>query len=182
MINFLMCVLSAALLNVFSLDGSWEYKSSVEDSWHLGKVPGCVHLDLMSDSLIPDPYYGNNEKLVQWVGEKDWTYRRTFTIGEEVLKGNHQTLVLEGVDTYAKVFLNGKCIQVCDNMFRTWRIDVKDLLRFALSLYLVMIFISIYPLLLNSRLAPIMTKVTFGLVRMPEKPVTIMAGIGAQGL
>lgn len=129
MIKFLMSLLSVALLNVFSLDGDWEYKSSVEDSWHMGYVPGCVHLDLLSGGLIPDPYYGGNEKLVQWVGEKDWTYRRTFTIGDELLKGNHQTLVLDGVDTYAKIYLNGECIQVCDNMFRTWRIDVKDYLK-----------------------------------------------------
>ncbi len=114
---------------MLSLDGNWEYKSSVENTWHTGTVPGCVHLDLMSCDLIPDPYYGSNEKLVQWVGEKDWTYRRTFNVGDDIFKGRHQTLVLEGVDTYAEVYLNGERVQVCDNMFRTWTVDVKDRLK-----------------------------------------------------
>lgn len=129
MMMSLMIFLAAAFLNMLSLDGNWEYKSSVENTWHTGTVPGCVHLDLMSCDLIPDPYYGSNEKLVQWVGEKDWTYRRTFNVGDDILKGSHQTLVLEGVDTYAEVYLNGERVQVCDNMFRTWTVDVKDRLK-----------------------------------------------------
>lgn len=129
MMMSLMIFLAAAFLNMLSLDGNWEYKSSVENTWHNGTVPGCVHLDLMSCDLIPDPYYGSNEKLVQWVGEKDWTYRRTFNVGDDILKGSHQTLVLEGVDTYAEVYLNGERVQVCDNMFRTWTVDVKDRLK-----------------------------------------------------
>ncbi len=28
-------------------------------------VPGCVHLDLMREKLVPDPYLGCNEPLVQ---------------------------------------------------------------------------------------------------------------------
>lgn len=85
MMMSLMIFLAAAFLNMLSLDGNWEYKSSVENTWHTGTVPGCVHLDLMSCDLIPDPYYGSNEKLVQWVGEKDWTYRRTFNVGDDIL-------------------------------------------------------------------------------------------------
>lgn len=122
----LSILIASAFFNILGLDGAWEYKSSVESGWHTGSVPGCVHLDLMNEGLIPDPFYDMNEKLVQWVGEKDWTYRRTFVVDGDVLSGNHQTLVLEGVDTYAQVFLNGAQIAECDNMFRTWRIDVKD--------------------------------------------------------
>lgn len=124
--RILSILIASAFFNLLGLDGAWEYRSSVESEWHTGSVPGCVHLDLMNEGLIPDPFYDRNEKLVQWVGEKDWTYRKTFVVGGDVLYGNHQTLVLEGVDTYAKVFLNGEQIAECDNMFRTWRIDVKD--------------------------------------------------------
>ena len=35
-------------------------------------------------------------------------------------------IVFQGLDTYADVYLNGKLIQKADNMFRTWRVDVKN--------------------------------------------------------
>ncbi len=41
-------------------------------------VPGCVHLDLMAAGLIPDPYLGENERLVTWIGRTDWRYETTF--------------------------------------------------------------------------------------------------------
>ncbi|HEY2984658.1 MAG TPA: hypothetical protein VGJ38_10925, partial [Jatrophihabitantaceae bacterium] len=41
-------------------------------------VPGCVHLDLMAAGLIPDPYVGENERLVGLIGRTDWRYETTF--------------------------------------------------------------------------------------------------------
>ena len=33
-------------------------------------------MDLLAAGKISDPFYRVNEKSVQWVGEKDWLYRR----------------------------------------------------------------------------------------------------------
>jgi len=33
-------------------------------------VPGCVHTDLLSAGLIPDPFHDSNETALQWIGEK----------------------------------------------------------------------------------------------------------------
>ena len=38
-------------------------------------------------------------------------------------------LVFEGLDTYAQVFLNDQVLLNADNMFRTWRVDAKPLLK-----------------------------------------------------
>ncbi len=35
-------------------------------------------------------------------------------------------LVFEGLDAYAKVYLNDKLILTADNMFREWRVNVKS--------------------------------------------------------
>ena len=34
-------------------------------------VPGTIHTDLLAAGLIPDPFWRDNELVLQWVGEKD---------------------------------------------------------------------------------------------------------------
>lgn len=110
------------------LSGDWQFRQVGAVAWSAGCVPGCVHTDLMALGELQDPYYGRNEKDVQWVGEKDWEYRRVFSVSAETLAQTHCELVMEGVDTYADVFVNGQRVLVCDNAFRTWRTDIKSYL------------------------------------------------------
>ena len=59
-----------------------EWKVSLPDEWplkpHSATVPGNIHDDLLADKLIPDPFYGDNEKLVQWVSDSVWEYREAY--------------------------------------------------------------------------------------------------------
>ena len=111
------------------LSGDWQFRQAGDPAWKNAAVPGCVHTDLMALGEIPDPYFGCNESDVQWVGEKDWEYLRPFTVPAALLDESHVELVMEGVDTYADVYVNGRKVLECDNMFRTWRIDVKPFLK-----------------------------------------------------
>ena len=38
-------------------------------------VPGTVHTDLLAAGLIPDPYLDDNERLLAWIGQADWSLR-----------------------------------------------------------------------------------------------------------
>lgn len=120
---------SADGIGRLSLDGRWEFRQANTTEWHEASVPGCVHTDLLALGMIPDPFYGDNEKHLQWIGEKNWEYRRTFEVGSGMLDACHTELIMEGVDTYAEVFINDRQVGTCDNMFRTWRFDVKPCLR-----------------------------------------------------
>ena len=111
------------------LCGEWDFRQSGSEHWIKASVPGCVHTDLMSAGLIDDPFYGRNEKSIQWIGEKDWEYRKTFTISEADLLVSNMWVVLEGVDTYADISVNGLPVGTTDNMFRTWRFDISDKLK-----------------------------------------------------
>lgn len=130
-------LLVAACLNLaagepvrISLDGEWEFRQAGEDTWRNATVPGCVHTDLLAHNTIEDPFYGRNEKSLQWIGEKDWEYRKTFYIDENVVSAvSNVWLVLEGVDTYATVSVNGLPVVETGNMFRTYRVDLKNVLR-----------------------------------------------------
>ncbi len=119
---------STALTQVLTheLHSNWSFSPDGDQtSWLDAEVPGCVHTDLMRHHLIPDPHYRINEKFMQWVGEREWLYRTGFTPAEELLAREKIELVCEGLDTYARVFLNGHEILHADNMFRIWRADVK---------------------------------------------------------
>lgn len=108
---------------------NWNFKNSKDQQWLPAKVPGTVHQDLMNQQIIPDPYLDENEKKVQWVENENWDYQTTFTVSKDELKNNQADLVLEGLDTFAEVFVNGKSILKADNMFRAWEVPVKTYLK-----------------------------------------------------
>ena len=41
-------------------------------------VPGEVHVDLLAAGLIPDPFDGDNESTLSWIGRTNWIYRAGF--------------------------------------------------------------------------------------------------------
>jgi beta-mannosidase len=122
-----------------SLDSGWRFRLAKNDSnadahrdathWHAATVPGMVQADLLSAKRLPDPYYRDNEAAVQWVGLSDWQYETSFTVDRATLQRDHVELVFDGLDTFADVYLNGTKLASTDNMFRRWRIPVKQVLR-----------------------------------------------------
>ena len=88
-------------------------------------VPGCVHLDLLREGLIPDPYLDRNEALVQWIGRTDWEYTTTFSVPAEALEEERVDLVCEGLDTVATIYVNGVEVGRSENMHIESRFDIK---------------------------------------------------------
>ena len=77
--------------------------------------------------MIKDPFYGVNEKSLQWIGEKDWEYKKTFIVDEALLQAPNVQLVFAGLDTYADIYINDYLVMKCDNMFRTWTFESSSL-------------------------------------------------------
>src|SRR6266550_1034525 len=109
----------------------WQFREAGQDKWYPASVPGCVHTDLLNNKLIDDPFYRDNEKNLQWIGKTDWEYQTTFKLTAGMLKRANLELIFEGLDTYANVFLNDEILISTDNMFRTWRVNVKRLAKFG---------------------------------------------------
>ena len=104
----------------------WTFAQDGKEDWHPAHLPGVVHTDLLKNHLIPDPFYSDNESKVQWVENENWNYKTTFYVTEKELQRDHLELVFEGIDTYAKILLNGKEILQTNNAFRTWKVDVRS--------------------------------------------------------
>ena len=112
-----------------TLNGFWQVRRAGTQEWLPASVPGGVHTDLMAAGKLPDPFEGTNEEKVQWVAEKNWEYRRYFYPLPTMLHNEKIWLVCDGLDTLAEVRLNGKILGQTDNMFRSWRWEVHDLLN-----------------------------------------------------
>lgn len=54
------------------LNKGWEFKQVGKTEWLSATVPGTVHQDLINHDLLPNPFYGKNEEIVQWVENEDW--------------------------------------------------------------------------------------------------------------
>ncbi|MDR3024683.1 glycosyl hydrolase 2 galactose-binding domain-containing protein [Chryseobacterium sp.] len=108
---------------------NWQFKNSKDQNWLPAKVPGTVHLDLMDNKVIPDPFKDENEKKVQWVENEDWDYQTQFTVSSQELKNDNIDLVFNGLDTFSEIYLNSKLLKKTDNMFRKWNIPVKQYLK-----------------------------------------------------
>ena len=119
----------AANVVTMKLDEGWEFRKARYNDWYPATVPGTVHTDLMDCGLIDDPYFGLNERSVQWVDKEDWVYRTVFTIDDDLFRKNNIEIIFEGLDTYADVYLNDSLIISADNMFLAWSAPIKEVLR-----------------------------------------------------
>lgn len=104
---------------------NWKFRKKNDKSWLKAIVPGTVHTDLFANKKIPDPFYGNNEKQLQWIENENWEYKTTFSISKTEILQSHIELQFDGLDTYAKVFVNDSLVLIADNMFRSWKVDIK---------------------------------------------------------
>lgn len=124
------------------LSSGWEWKlassnnragaesnKSLQDWQPACQFPSVIQLELLHLKVISDPNIGENERLIQWVGECDWLYRCTFTSPSNLSAFKNSDLVFEGLDTFATVMLNGEAILESDNMFLPQRVDVKKCLK-----------------------------------------------------
>ncbi|MDY4139459.1 MAG: glycoside hydrolase family 2 protein [Eubacteriales bacterium] len=112
-----------------SLNGAWEMRPADEAAWMPATVPGSVYADLMDNGRMEDPFWRDNEMKAFPLMEKDYCYRRHFTLTAEELACDRLLLICEGLDTLATVRLNGVTVLEADNMHRRWEVDALPLVR-----------------------------------------------------
>jgi beta-mannosidase len=128
----------------------WRWRGShLPDSrdrrhWRVGSVPGCPHHDLWKSGEIPDPYIDRNSLLSEWISQRTWVYKKTFTVGDE-MKGRRVYLHFNGVDYQAEFFLNGESLGRHTGMFVPVEFDVSDKLVYGAE-NLLAVVIDVAPL------------------------------------
>ena len=110
-------------------NGKWSMTDLNDNRTFKATAPGSVLSVLLAAGEIPDPYFGENEKELLYLFERDYEFTCHFGIRGDVLQEDVQELVFEGLDTITEIYLNGEKLGRTKNMHRTWRFMVKDILR-----------------------------------------------------
>jgi len=124
---------------VLTLDHGWQFRQVTagaqdESGWLPATVPGDVHLDLLANKKIPDPFFRDNESKLQWIEKESWEYRLNFTVTAAMMARSNVDVVFDGLDAAAQVYLNGDRMLSTDNSFRVWRVTAKSHLHVGKNL------------------------------------------------
>ena len=105
---------------------NWTSKNNVDSLWLKASVPGDVHMDLLKNGLIEDPFYRLNEHNLQWIDKTDWEYKTEFALSKKDINSHSLSLDFHGIDTYSSIYLNDSLIATTDNMFIGKTVDIKN--------------------------------------------------------
>jgi len=107
---------------------NWEYKKAEDKSWKSCNLPNSIYKILNADGIIENPYWQDQEVKIAWVDEQSWWFRTQFDLDSTLLISTTIESIFDGLDGFAKIYLNNSLIIVADNSFRNWRSDCKKLL------------------------------------------------------
>ncbi|HML74030.1 MAG TPA: hypothetical protein PKB02_05995 [Anaerohalosphaeraceae bacterium] len=121
------------------INGPWEFREYPETArkmadldegrWLTTSHPESVFLSLAEAGILRmEDVYASPEAF-GWVAKQAWIFRTVFDTGPEEVPTNHTELVLEGLDTLTRIWLNEKKIGGTDNAFIAHRLDVGTAIR-----------------------------------------------------
>lgn len=111
------------------LSGQWQLCDRETNTNYKGFLPGCNYLDLVKNQVIEEPFWEMNENKATLAAEKDYSYSREFKLDTETESSDSIQLVIEGLDTIAKITINGQMVGETNNAYRTYRFDIKHLIQ-----------------------------------------------------
>ncbi len=88
-------------------------------------VPCSMYSVLLEHSLIKDPYYGENEKVLRNLSLAGCVFYTTFTVSHEEFIESNILLRFHGLDTLCRIVLNDEELARTDNMHLAYTFDVK---------------------------------------------------------
>ena len=128
---------------MISLNGAWELYYHLEDgplpddlsAFRQGaqripaQVPGNVELDLVRAGVEPDPFYADHLYKFRKYEFYSWQFERTFAMPQ--CSDARWALTFEGLNTFARVYINGILVGETRNALIAHTMDVTDALRYG---------------------------------------------------
>lgn len=108
-----------------------QFPELAQAEWFDAVVPGALQYDLIRHDRLSNPYASS--KAVQdaeWVHQCDWVYRLNFRLAADCKESSELFLELDGIDTFAELWLNGVSLGSTANAYRSYRLPIdRALLR-----------------------------------------------------
>ena len=102
------------------LHTDWKFRQTGTGEWLPAHVSGNLHDDLMQNKKGSEIHGSENFT---------WEYTKTFDVPAEVLDQDVVQLCFSGLGPFAQVFLNDSLLLRTDNLYRSWKISCKSLLK-----------------------------------------------------
>lgn len=119
-----LCCFSSGYSQVLS----WKILHPKTGKWVALGEKGSVQEALINSKELPDPFYGDNEKLFAWIENYNWTFEAHIKL-DSIISDEFYELDFPSIDTYGEVFVNGTSCGKGENAFVAYRFDVKSLLK-----------------------------------------------------
>jgi beta-mannosidase len=118
------CSFEESSHRTINLNDNWEFTSKIYNQVYPAIIPGSVHTDLFQNNLIPDPFSGQNENLLQWIDTLEWIYTTEFKKPEVLDPDDQLEIIFKGLDTYADIYFNDSLLFSANNMFVPWKVKI----------------------------------------------------------
>jgi len=94
-------------------------------NWISATVPGSVYEDLEKAEMIENPYFDLNSLNCEWVANRWWVYKTTFSVTSDDIK-DVLKLTFKGIDYSAQIYLNGKKLGNHEGMYLPFEAIIND--------------------------------------------------------
>ena len=108
---------------------SWEFYHPIKKEWFSFGKAGSIQEKLMETGELPDPFFGDNEKLYQWIEEHEWKFRSTFYLSDKEMSAESLILNFPNIDTYGVVTINETILGRTVNFFHPYNFELKDVAK-----------------------------------------------------
>ena len=115
-------------MKTLELSGIWKLKKNSTGEEYPCRIPGDNFSALLEAGVIDDPYFGENESELQWIGEEDWTISMEFEADRVLTECSNLILELDNADTFFDLKVNGRLAGTGNNMFIGYRFQLAGLI------------------------------------------------------
>ena len=96
-------------------------------------APCSMYSVLIENNLIPDPFYGDNERRLRDLARQGVSFTAEFDVDAATLARREVLIRFASLDTLCRISVNGNILASVDNMHRTYYIDVKKYLTVGIN-------------------------------------------------
>ncbi len=108
---------------------TWEFYHPIKKEWLAFGKAGSIQEKLIELGELPDPFFGDNEKLYQWIEEHEWKFRSTFYLSDKELRAESLVLNFPNIDTYGEVTINETFLGRTANFFHPYNFEIKEVAK-----------------------------------------------------
>ncbi len=116
-------------MKIYNLNGQWNMTRVKTGEQYNVTVPSDNFTQLSELSLIPDPYYKDNESKVEWIGREDWAYEKSVTLTKEDINSRRVLLACKALDTICEIYVNGELAGKGENAHLKYEFDIKAFVK-----------------------------------------------------